>query len=76
MTMNIASVFVSQFVRTLFPSLSNASRVGAVALKNKDVPTVHQGTGFFSLQCAYMQDGTVALNMNCTIFSIAQALDA
>ncbi|XP_056297441.1 breast cancer type 2 susceptibility protein isoform X2 [Pseudoliparis swirei] len=31
------------FVRTLFPSLSNASRVGAVALKNKDVPTVHQG---------------------------------
>ncbi|XP_034404003.1 breast cancer type 2 susceptibility protein isoform X1 [Cyclopterus lumpus] len=33
------------FVRKLFPSLSNASRVGVVSLKNKDVTTVHQGVG-------------------------------
>ncbi|XP_073341507.1 uncharacterized protein [Pagrus major] len=31
------------FVRKLFPSLSNASRVGAVSPKNSDMPTVHKG---------------------------------
>ncbi|XP_026175435.1 breast cancer type 2 susceptibility protein isoform X3 [Mastacembelus armatus] len=31
------------FVRKLFPSLSNASRVGAVSPKDNDVPTIHQG---------------------------------
>ncbi|XP_054456800.1 breast cancer type 2 susceptibility protein isoform X2 [Anoplopoma fimbria] len=31
------------FVRKLFPSLSNASRVGVVSPKNNDIPTVPQG---------------------------------
>uniref|UniRef100_UPI0037E89F75 breast cancer type 2 susceptibility protein homolog n=1 Tax=Semicossyphus pulcher TaxID=241346 RepID=UPI0037E89F75 len=31
------------FVRELFPSLSNPSRVGVVSPKNSDMPTVHQG---------------------------------
>ncbi|XP_075956176.1 breast cancer type 2 susceptibility protein isoform X2 [Anarhichas minor] len=31
------------FVRKLFPSLSNASRVGAVSPKNNDLPTILQG---------------------------------
>uniref|UniRef100_A0A3Q3K1N5 BRCA2 DNA repair associated n=1 Tax=Monopterus albus TaxID=43700 RepID=A0A3Q3K1N5_MONAL len=38
--------YIFQFVRKLFPSLSNASRVGAH--KDNDMPTLNQGTkGFF-----------------------------
>ncbi|XP_042342387.1 breast cancer type 2 susceptibility protein isoform X2 [Plectropomus leopardus] len=32
-----------EFVRKLFPSLSNASKVGTVSPKNDDMPSVHQG---------------------------------
>lgn len=46
----LIQIFMSclfQFVRELFPSLSNASRVGEVSPKNNDMLTVPQGTVFF-----------------------------
>lgn len=49
--------YPSQFVRKLFPSLSNASTVGVVSPKNNGMPTVHQGTVLVPLQLANNQDG-------------------